>query len=138
MPFRHLNHFSTALIGLDHFVIASSSEVDYILFFRLPEGIDLPVNPCDDEVEEYKYVTIDELKEMMKDPDLLWSPWFLGILERGVFDWWEDIDNSLAGKNTNENVVFFDPPEEHRAAYNKDTHGRQTGVLSANEGVLQE
>lgn len=113
------------------------SEVDYILFFRLPEGVDLPVNPCEDEVDEYKFVSISELKEMMKDPSLLWSPWFVGIMEQGGFDWWEDMERSLAGENTEPNVHFFDPPREHVALYNKPSHGRQTGVLST-EGVLQE
>ena len=114
----------------------SNTEVDYILFFKLPKGVDLPVKPCPDEVEEYKYVSIDELKEMMKQPDLLWSPWFLGIMDRGGFEWWEDMDASLEGKNTNENVEFFDPPAIHAASYNKPTHGRQTGVLSGS-GILQ-
>lgn len=113
------------------------SEVDYILFFRLPEGVDLPVNPCEDEVDEYKFVSISELKEMMKDPSLLWSPWFVGIMEQGGFDWWGDMERSLAGENTEPNVHFFDPPREHVALYNKPSHGRQTGVLST-EGVLQE
>lgn len=111
-------------------------EVDYILFFKLPEGVDLPVHPCADEVEEYKYASITELKEMMKDPDLLWSPWFVGIMEKGGFQWWQDMDRSLAGENTNSNVDFFDPPTAHMAAYNKPAHGRQTGILSR-EGVVQ-
>lgn len=111
-------------------------EVDYILFFKLPEGVDLPLNPCPEEVEDYKYVSISELKEMMKDPELLWSPWFVGIMEKGGFDWWEDMERSLAGEHTNSEVYFFDPPAAHVAAYNKPSHRRQTGVLST-EGVLQ-
>ena len=98
--------------------------------------MDLPIHACEDEVEDYKYVSIDELKEMMKDPDLRWSPWFLGILERGGFEWWEDMDRSLAGANTNHRVEFFDPPPAHVAAYNMDTHRRETGILSRS-GVLQ-
>ena len=129
---RALCGSGTALVVLS----VHPSEVDYILFFKLPEGVDLPLNPCPDEVEEYKYVSIAELKEMMKSPDLLWSPWFLGIMERGGFEWWQDMDRSLAGNNTNENVEFFDPPPGHVAAYNKPTHGRQTGVLSVS-GTLQ-
>ena len=113
-----------------------SKEVDYILFFKLPEGVDLPVNPCPDEVEEYKYVSIDELKEMMKDESLLWSPWFLGIMEKGGFEYWANLEASLCGEFTTDEVVFFDPPKEHFAAYNKPDHQRHTGVLSK-EGVLQ-
>ena len=98
--------------------------------------MDLPIDACEDEVEDYKYVSIDELKDMMKEPDLLWSPWFLGIMERGGFQWWEDMDRSLAGANTNDRVEFFDPPPAHVAAYNKDTHRRETGILSGS-GILQ-
>jgi len=114
-----------------------SKEVDYILFYKLPPGMDLPLNPCPDEVEEYKYVSIEELKEMMNDPTLLWSPWFLGIMERGGFDWWQDLEVSLEGGNTNSDVVFFDPLPQHMANYNQPTHGRQTGVLSST-GVVQQ
>ena len=110
---------------------SSITEVDYILFLKSPPGVEVPVNACPDEVESYKYVSIEELKDMMKGPNLKWSPWFLGIMERGGFDWWEDLDGALAGKYTNDNVAFFDPPREHVAAYNKPTHGRQTGVLSS-------
>jgi hypothetical protein len=107
------------------------------LFFKVPPGVEIPVIPCDGEVQEYKYVSIDELKEMMKDPRLLWSPWFLGIMERGGFDWWKDIDASLAGDNTTPDVTFFDPPDAHVADYNLPQHTRQTGVLSQ-QGVLQQ
>lgn len=98
--------------------------------------MDLPIRACEDEVGDYKYVSIEELKEMLRDPDLLWSPWFLGILERGGFEWWEDMDRSLAGDNTNDRVQFFDPPAAHVAAYNKDSHSRETGIL-ARSGELQ-
>jgi isopentenyl-diphosphate delta-isomerase len=104
-------------------------EVDYILFCQMEEPKEIAVDP--EEVAAYKYVSIQELKTMMKDPDLLWSPWFLGIMERGGFDWWQDLESSLAGKNTNSDVVFFDPAPEHAANYNLATHTRQTGVLTS-------
>ena len=93
--------------------------------------MELPVNPCPDEVDEYKYVSIQELKTMMETPGLLWSPWFRGIMDRGGFAWWEDLDAALDGKYTNPNVEFFDPPQEHVAAYNKPSHTRLTGVRSS-------
>ena len=112
-------------------------EVDYILFMQSNgSGQDVPVidaNP--EEVSNYKYVSIDELKTMMNDSfgedgkPLLWSPWFRGIMERGGWDWWCDLDGSLAGKYTNSDIVFFDPPREHYATYNLPSHSRETGVL---------
>lgn len=103
-------------------------EVDYILFYQ--SMADIPVTAAPDEVAAYKYVSIDELKAMMKDPSLLWSPWFIGIMERGGWDWWANLSESLEGKHTNEKVTFFEPPVEHQASYNLGTHTRTTGVLS--------
>jgi hypothetical protein len=57
---------------------------------------------------------------MLKDPSLLWSPWFKGMLNRGIFNWWSDLEGALSGKYTNDDVVYFDPPEEHFAVYNKE------------------
>ena len=105
-------------------------EVDYILFLQSPLAeFELDVNA--EEVAEVQYVSIDELKDMLyNQPDLTWSPWFVGIMERGGFDWWQDLENTLAGKNTNEDIVFFDPLPDHMASYNKPEHTRQsTGVL---------
>ena len=102
-------------------------EVDYILFCQIEEP-DLKIDP--EEVEDCKYVTSNELKEMMKDESLSWSPWFLGIMEKGGFHWWDDLEASLAGKNTNSDVVFFDPTPEHYANYNLESHTRETGVMS--------
>ena len=107
-------------------------EVDYILFCKiLQDGSDISITPNPDEVSVHMFVSIDELKTMMTDPDLLWSPWFRGIMDRGAFDWWDDMEGSLAGKYTNEHVAFFDPPPAHYASYNLPAHGRLTGVLSA-------
>ena len=75
-------------------------------------------------------MSIDELKEMTNDPDLLWSPWFRGILDRGGFEWWADLDGALRGEYTNEDVVFFDATPEHFANYNLPEHTRMTGVLT--------
>lgn len=55
-------------------------EVDYVLFLQnkkeQPE-----VHPNSDEVSEFKYVSIDELKSMFEKPGLEWSPWFRGIMD---------------------------------------------------------
>jgi isopentenyl-diphosphate delta-isomerase type 1 len=104
-------------------------EVDYILFLQINHDSTLTVHANADEVAEYKYVSIKELQDMLKEPDLLWSPWFLGILDRGGWDWWADIKGSLAGKYTDDSIHFFEPPVEHTASYNLDSHNRQTGVL---------
>jgi isopentenyl-diphosphate delta-isomerase len=103
-------------------------EVDYILF---TQADDITVDPNPDEVSDYKFVSLEGLKTMMAEPGLLWSPWFRGIMDRGGFAWWEDLEGGLSGKYTNTDVIFFDPPAEHMASYNKPSHGRKTGVLSS-------
>ena len=107
-------------------------EVDYILFLQVDDEPEVNANP--DEVSHYKYVSLQQLKDMMYEEeysDLLWSPWFRGIMERGGFDWWEDLEGSMDGKYTNEDVTFFDATPEHFASYNLPTHTRLTGVLEA-------
>lgn len=109
-------------------------EVDYILFMQTNEDIPVHANP--DEVSDYKYVSIAELQTMMNEEKgedgqpLLWSPWFCGIMDRGGWDYWNDLDGSLNGKYTNDQIQYFDPPTEHYASYNLPNHDRySTGVL---------
>ena len=104
-------------------------EVDYVLFLQSEEEVPVAANP--DEVGTSKYVTRDELREMFADKSLLWSPWFRGMMDLGIWDWWKDLEGSLAGKYTNDQVTFFDPPAAHFASYNLPSHGRTTGVRSA-------
>mmetsp|Transcript_21169 Transcript_21169/g.21576 ORF Transcript_21169/g.21576 Transcript_21169/m.21576 type:complete len:372 (+) Transcript_21169:53-1168(+) len=104
-------------------------EVDYILFLQCPvQEFEIKVNP--EEVADIKYVSIVELKDMLyNQPELKWSPWFVGIMERGGFTWWEDLENTLQGKNTNRDIQFFDPLPNHVAKYNLPQHTRdKTGV----------
>ena len=135
---EYLNHADIQFITRFHYWAADTvtygqdspwgeHEVDYILFLKVNQ--DVPVVPTPDEVSNYKYVSLQELKDMMKEPGLLWSPWFCGIMERGGWDWWADLEGSLAGKYTNDKVTYFDPPKEHQASYNLPEHTRKTGVL---------
>eukprot|EP00977_Amphora_coffeiformis_P023596 scaffold13742_cov157-Amphora_coffeaeformis.AAC.3 len=136
----YIDHSSIQFVGRFHYWASDTvtygkdapwgeHEVDYVLFLQSQEDVPVNVNP--DEVGDCKYVSIEELKEMLKDPTLIWSPWFRGMMDRGIFDWWGDLEGSLTGKYTNDEVVFFDPPKEHFAQYNLPSHGRGTGVLSS-------
>jgi hypothetical protein len=93
------------------------------------------LDPNPDEVGDMRFVTQDELRQMLYDPEhkdnYTWSPWFVGIMERGGFDWWADLDNTLEGKNTNTDITYFDPPTDFVASYNHEGHDRSTGVLRA-------
>jgi len=67
-------------------------EIDHILFMQA--GVTLAPNA--DEVEEAKYVTDDELRAMLLDETLIWSPWFVGIMEKGGWEWWADLKTNKA------------------------------------------
>lgn len=116
-------------------------EVDYIFFVRCDEGPEL--DPDAEEVSDHEYVSLSRLKECMYDETrplrggekMLFSPWFKGIMENGGFDWMEDLDGALGGKYTNQDITYFDPPREHYASYNLDSHDRTTGVLKSKELV---
>lgn len=67
-------------------------EIDYILFIRAP----VTFTPNPDEVDDAKYVTLPELKQMMSaNSGLLWSPWFRIIAERFLERWWSELDATL-------------------------------------------
>lgn len=76
-------------------------EMDYILFIK-PSVDYLKLKPNPDEVDDAKWVTRDELKEMM-DPTsgLRWSPWFRIIAGRFLDKWWGDLESCL---ETNKHV----------------------------------
>jgi isopentenyl-diphosphate delta-isomerase len=104
-------------------------EIDYILMVKVPQSdLSLTINP--DEVADVRYVSIGQLQEMLDDPHYTWSPWFVGIMHRGGFDWWKDLDNTLRGKNTNTNITYFDPSPTHTAQYNIPNHTKRTGVMT--------
>jgi len=113
-------------------------EIDYILFIKCDKEPTLNINS--EEVSDYEYVSLEELKGYMHDETLtlrnekmLFSPWFRGIMDNGGFAWMNDLNGSINGRYTNSHVFFFDPPKDHFAAYNLDSHTRETGVLQMKE-----
>ena len=59
---------------------------------------------------------------MFDDSSLLWSPWFQGIMKMKGWEFWDEIDGIIAGTSTcrDNEIHYFDPPEEFYAEYNKD------------------
>jgi isopentenyl-diphosphate delta-isomerase len=129
-------------------------EIDYVFFYRARTDPDegewgaapapalLSVAPNPDEVSHHEFVSLPELKRRMQQPDdppaaaggdpdqgaVLWSPWFRGIMDRGGWAWWDDLDGALEGRYTTLDIDYFDPPPRHVAGYNLPGHGRATGV----------
>ena len=58
----------------------------------------MTLKPNLDEVADTKYVTQQELANMM-DPQsgLRWSPWFRIIAQTWLQDWWSDLNEALRG-----------------------------------------
>jgi farnesyl-diphosphate farnesyltransferase len=87
-------------------------EIDYILFIQQ----DVQIHPNPDEVSDTCYVTLDELKAMMKpESGLLWSPWFRIIAENFLPFWWEDLNTTLTTNSFVDvkTIHRFDPTTEH-------------------------
>ena len=70
-------------------------EIDYILLART-DSTSLPVTPHPEEVDDTKWVTPDQLREMMKpESGLTWSPWFRAIVDKFLWTWWADLPRAL-------------------------------------------
>lgn len=71
-------------------------EIDYILFVKA--DVDVQANP--EEVQDTRYVTQEELDELMRpESGLLWSPWFRIIAANFLRKWWLDL-NTVLGTDT--------------------------------------
>jgi isopentenyl-diphosphate delta-isomerase len=70
-------------------------EMDYILITRPEREVTLAPHP--DEVMDTRWVDREELKEMMRDERLMWSPWYRIIAETFLEDWWDDLDAIVEG-----------------------------------------
>lgn len=107
-------------------------EIDYLLFVRIP-GISMTpdwLQPNPDEVADYQFISLSNLQNMYQQhPELMWSPWFIGILQQGGYHYWHDMNQTLLGTNTNSHITYFDPPSQYIASYNLPSHTRTTGVL---------
>ncbi|KAL1955443.1 hypothetical protein VTO42DRAFT_8536 [Malbranchea cinnamomea] len=76
-------------------------EIDYILFIQA--DVDLDVNP--NEVRDTKYVTPEELKEMFRNPEFKFTPWFKLICDSMLFHWWENYGTDVFKKYTNDTTL---------------------------------
>ena len=77
--------------------------MDYILLIKTDQTIIPEPNP--EEVEDWKYVGPQELKDMMNDDKLLWSPWFRIIEKEFLHTWWENLDEALTTNRFVDNEI---------------------------------
>ncbi|OJI96657.1 hypothetical protein ASPVEDRAFT_48801 [Aspergillus versicolor CBS 583.65] len=65
-------------------------EVDYILFIEA----DVDLEPNLNEVRDTRYVSETDLKEMFKQSDLKFTPWFKLICNSMLFEWWSHLGSA--------------------------------------------
>lgn len=69
-------------------------EIDYCVMYQHPgSGEDLQMVINKNEVEDVKFVSQEELKSMMQDSSLTFTPWFKIICEKFLFKWWDSMTN---------------------------------------------
>lgn len=66
-------------------------EIDYILFIK--SDVDHTANP--NEVQDTRYVSQEDLRQMFKDDSLKFTPWFKLICNTMLFEWWGQLDEGL-------------------------------------------
>lgn len=64
-------------------------EIDYILIILAK----VDIVPNENEVNDFKYVSADELRLIFADKTLSYTPWFSLICEKFLFHWWNNLDN---------------------------------------------
>lgn len=74
-------------------------EIDYILIIQTAN--DLKINPNPNEIKDFRYVDANELKAMLADKSLLFTPWFKLICETYLFEWWQNLHCLADFRNDN-------------------------------------
>lgn len=67
-------------------------EVDYIFVVKCQRD-KLTLFPNANEVGDVRWVSSKELRSMMEDTSLVFTPWFKLICESYLFKWWDDLDS---------------------------------------------
>ena len=71
------------------------NEIDYIYLHKVA-GDTVPFDLNAEEVDSIAWVTADELKSRMADPEHQWSPWFEGLMKARGWDWWKQVEAGTA------------------------------------------
>lgn len=89
-------------------------EIDYVLFW-VADKDKLTIQHHPEEIDDTRWVSMDELKSMLADESLLFSPWFRLICEKWLYTWWADLDAVMATDKycDYDAICEFDPPPEH-------------------------
>jgi len=93
-------------------------EIDYVLFYTIPNKDSLTLKPHPDEVDAIQWVSQERLNTMFADTSLLFSPWFRLIVQKwflGPTGWWTNWKDCMTTDKYNDYTTIhrFDPPKEH-------------------------
>jgi isopentenyl-diphosphate delta-isomerase type 1 len=90
-------------------------EIDYVLFVVVDQKESLTIVPHPEEVDAIQWVNAQELQTMLKDESLLFSPWFRLIVDKWLWTWWKDLNETMMTNKHCDfvNIQEFDPPAEH-------------------------
>jgi len=79
-------------------------EIDYVLFIQA----DVTVLPNPEEIQDYRYVSLEELQQMMSPRSgLKWSPWFSIFAKSYLPSWWEDLNITIkSDKHVNLHTIY--------------------------------
>ena len=69
-------------------------ELDYIFLLKLSKlNQNFKINLNLEEVSNVEFVNKKKLKEILKNENLLKTPWFEMISDKFLFQWWDNLDN---------------------------------------------
>ena len=74
-------------------------EIDYVLFIK--KDVNVKENP--NEVKSYRFVNQENMRELLQDAKaekIIITPWFSLLCEKFLFNWWENLNNLKAVKDT--------------------------------------
>jgi isopentenyl-diphosphate delta-isomerase len=73
--------------------------------------VTLEANP--NEAREARWVSQQDLKAMLADKSLLFTPWFSLICQSMLYQWWDHLDQGLEGyENETQIRRMIDPPKD--------------------------
>ena len=64
-----------------------------LVAYALLVQADVCLNINQNEVQDTRYVTEGELKQMLNNPDVEFSPWFILICRSMLSKWWKHINS---------------------------------------------
>lgn len=65
-------------------------EIDYILVVRMKD--DFSITPNFNEIDDYLFFGVDYLKAMIHSDEGIFTPWFILLYKKFLFDWWNSLN----------------------------------------------